>query len=132
MNTTKPTTKPETKTTEPTNKPQAKPAKARYRAQAKRFCVTLHNPRKDELELIKAYFDSKPVTLAVIARETGRNSIGHHLQIYFEVDSQIDGIKAFKDILGRKAAHVETAKGDLESNLNYVYAVSPKKDYEIG
>lgn len=109
-----------------------KAQKPRYRVWAKRFCVTIHGIKEDYVNAIKTYFDTKNVVRAVMARESGKASIHPHLQIYFEVDERIDGVAIFNDLLGRKIAHVETAKGDLDDNLRYVYAVTPKKDYEIG
>lgn len=106
--------------------------KVNPRAKGRNFCATVHGAKSEDLALLKARFDAPSILRAVIARESGKHSIHPHFQIYVQTGIDQSGRKLFRDALKHTNVHVETARGTLEANLKYVYAVSPGKQYEIG
>lgn len=107
--------------------------KKKYKAvEGQRFTLTVHGASEYDLDALKSYFNSEVITLAVVAREAGRQQIHPHWQCYFESDKRISVTEKLRDVLGHRNMHVEVARGTLEANLKYVFAVSRDKDYEVG
>lgn len=102
---------------------------------ATRWCVTVHGANPDGscpiLSLLKAQFQKDEYTVAAVAYETGVHGIHPHWQIYFQTAERCRMKKRMCELLGEDCGlHIEIAKGTLNANLRYVYAVD--KDHQIG
>lgn len=87
-------------------------------AQSKRFCVTWFNYTDSTIVKLTDLFNSSKLRYVVIGEETCPETQRKHLQIYLETTKKIT-FRGLKDLLGDNAIHVEIAKGDAQSNLEY-------------
>lgn len=110
---------------------KTKAIKKKY-VEGMRFALTVHGASEDDLTALKNFFDSEAVAMAVIAREAGKQQIHPHWQCYFETAKRQSVTAKLRQVLGHSNMHVEVAKGTLDANLKYVYAVSKEKFYEVG
>ena len=83
------------------------------------------------LDKLKSLFQGDEITIAAVAYETGENGIHPHWQFYFQT-AQMCRMKAkFTSLLGEASGfHLQLAKGTLNANLSYIWAV--KKDHQLG
>lgn len=99
------------------------------RIRAHRFSLTVHGALKEQLNFLKEFLNQDNVTFAVVARESGKQSIHPHFQCYFETEELSSPKTELANGLGENF-HVEVARGTRTSNVRYVYAVD--KAYELG
>ena len=95
-----------------------------------RFMLTVHGQHKDDMEALKAFFDTDETKCAVIAKEFGKNKIHPHWQVYFELSERKRFKERMTEILGHSDFHLEAALATQNHCVNYVYAVD--KDWEVG
>ena len=83
------------------------------------------------LSLLKTQFQKDDYTLVAVAYETGLHGIHPHWQIYFQTASNCRMKQILSLLLGEDSGfHLELAKGTLNANLKYIYAV--EKQHQIG
>ena len=100
-----------------------------------KWVLTIHGANPDGscpiLKLLKRQFQKDEYPVAAVAFETGKQGIHPHWQIYFETSKRCKMKQKMSSLLGEDISfHLQVAKGTLNANLRYVYAVD--KPYQIG
>lgn len=117
-----------TKKTEKSQKDDDKKKKIQQNY-SKRFTLTLHGARNEQLERFKKFCQDDSVVFAIASKESGENSVHPHFQCYFELAKRTLMSKKLRTVFGDNH-HLEVAKGTKQANVDYIHGMT--KPYEIG
>jgi hypothetical protein len=92
-------------------------AKKQNQNSSKRYVFTLHNYSKDEIVSMVSHFDYNNWKY-IFGEEKGKSGLTPHLQGYLELPSK-KRIVTIKNELKIDRLHMETAKGNRDSNIVY-------------
>ena len=95
----------------------------------KRFSLTIHGAKSSDLAVLSAFFDTKQVTLACVAWQSGEHHVHPHWQCYFQLAEDQRIKSKIKEVLGHQAFHLERAVATRKQNINYVYAVRKQHEH---
>lgn len=99
----------------------------RNQSNGRRWCFTLNNPSKEELNHLKKMPDSGEFFIWQL--ENGDKDHTDHVQGYLEL-KKMTRFNAVKKLLGERC-HIETAKGSAEDNIKYCTKPETRKESGI-